>query len=114
MFSSSCRRHGLLVLCPLALTLLLRTSSAAGQTPPPTLDRDHLNEVLRGLNRGRSVSQVAVSPDGKQVAWVQSMREGGDIQVAPINDLKRPEPVSAGVKPDQHCRENQIAWAPDA
>ncbi len=73
-----------------------------------------MDQVLHGLNRGRSVDQVAVSPDGKRVAWVQGTRDGGEILVAPIDDLKSPERISAGVQPGQHCRESQIAWEPDA
>lgn len=42
------------------------------------------------------------------------MREGGGILVAPIEDLKKTEPVSAAAKPDQHCREYDITWEPDA
>src|ERR1700676_2075226 len=66
------------------------------QTAPAPLDREHINEVLRGLNRCLSVGQVAVSPDGKRVAWVQGMREGADIYIAPIDDLARTERISAG------------------
>ena len=88
--------------------------SAGAQAKPPSPDRDHVNEVLRGLNRGRSVGQVAVSPDGKRVAWAQDMRETGGILVAPLDDLEKSVRVSAGVKTGDHCRENQIAWTPDS
>ncbi len=78
------------------------------------VDREHVNEVLKGLNRGRTVGQVAVSPDGKRVAWTEGMRDGGQILVAPLEDMKQAEHVSAAAKTDQHCRENDLVWEPDA
>ena len=86
------------------------TASAAQNAP----DRAHIEEVLRGLNRGRMVGQVAVSPDGKRLAWIEGGRGGGQILVAPIDDLKVSQRVTAATKPDQHCRESQIAWGPDS
>src|SRR6202167_5499571 len=76
--------------------------------------RAHIDEVLKGLNRGRSVGQVAVSPDGKRLAWQQSGRDGAEIRVAPLDDLAKSERVTAAAKPEQHCREGQLEWAPDA
>jgi dipeptidyl aminopeptidase/acylaminoacyl peptidase len=70
--------------------------------------------VLRGLNRGRSAGEVAVSPDGKRIAWTQGGREGGEILVAPIEDLKMGERVTAATKVDQPCRESQVTWQPDS
>ena len=77
-------------------------------------DRAHIEEILKGLNRGRFVGQVAVSPDGKQLAWVEGARGGGEIRVAPLYDLQKSERVTAAAKPEQHCHENEITWAPDA
>jgi dipeptidyl aminopeptidase/acylaminoacyl peptidase len=87
---------------------------AAAQNAPPSIstDRARMDEVLRNMNRGRSVRQVAVSPDGKRLAWVQDRRDGSDIFVASIDNLTQPEHVSADVQPNQHCRENQILWQP--
>src|SRR5579859_1647657 len=98
----------------LAVAAVSISAALAAQNAHAPVDRAHINEVLRQLNRGRSVGQVAVSPDGKRVAWVQGMRDGGDIFVAPIDDLKKSERISAGVQPDEHCREAEIAWEPDA
>ncbi len=76
--------------------------------------RAHIDEVVKGLNRGRSVGQVAVSPDGKRLAWIQNGREGSEIRVAPLDDLAKSERVTAAAKPEQHCHEGQIVWAPDS
>ena len=106
----------LLLGASLILITALMSTSASPQSEPAAVSpgRAHINQVLQGLNRGRPVGQVAVSPDGKRVAWIEGMRDGGKILVAPLDDLTKAEHVSAGVEPDQHCRENSIAWEPDA
>ncbi len=85
---------------------------AAGQSGVP--DRAHIEEVMRGLNRGRPVGQVAVSPNGKQLAWVDGTRQGGQIVVAPLEDLKSTRRVTAAAKTDERCREGEMTWAPDS
>ena len=57
---------------------------------------------------------MAVSPDGKRVAWIEGVRDGGDILVAPFDDLKNTQHISAAAQADQHCAENGMTWAPDA
>ena len=109
------RRHASLLPCAL-LTAVALSSVAVGQNSSASarVDRAHLDEVLNSLNRGRSVGQVAVSPDGKRIAWIQGRRDGGDILVAPAGDLTKTERISAGVQSDQHCSENEIVWSPDS
>jgi len=77
-------------------------------------DRAHIDEVLKGLNRGRGVGQVAISPDGKRLAWIEGGREGGGIQVAPLDDLAKKVHVTAASKADQKCREGEVVWTPNA
>jgi len=60
------------------------------------------------------MGQVAVSPDGKRLAWVQFGKDGLEIRVATLDDLTKSERVTAAAKPDQHCREGQIVWSPDS
>jgi dipeptidyl aminopeptidase/acylaminoacyl peptidase len=100
-----------LVLAGSAAGLLAVTIfSAQAQTAP---DRSQIEEVMRGLNRGHGVGQVAVSPDGTELAWVAGGRGGGSILVAPIGDLSKTQRITAA-KPDQHCRESDLAWQPDS
>jgi dipeptidyl aminopeptidase/acylaminoacyl peptidase len=73
----------------------------------------HVEEVLQGLNRGRVVGQVAVSPDGKRLAWIEEEKQGAEIRVAPLNELEKSERVTAA-KTGQHCHESEIVWSPDA
>jgi Tol biopolymer transport system component len=84
--------------------------SAAAKAP----DRARIDEVLRGLSRGRSVGQVAVSPDGKRLAWTEPAGGGEEIRVAPIDDLTKGGRATAAAKPEQHCYEGGIIWAPDS
>ncbi len=86
---------------------LVSVSFAATQAAP---DHAHMDDVLKGLSRGHAVGQVAVSPDGKRLAWIA----GGHIQVAPLDDLKQATVVTAAAKADEHCAESDIAWEPDS
>jgi dipeptidyl aminopeptidase/acylaminoacyl peptidase len=91
-------------------------SNALAQNVPaaPAPARVRIEEVLKGLTRGRPVGQVAVSPDGKRLAWIEGSRESAEIHVAPLDDLTKSERVTAAAKPEQHCHEGEIAWSPDA
>ncbi len=73
-----------------------------------------MDAVLKGLSRGEQFREVAISPDGQRLAWVQRAGEGAEIRVASLDDPKKSERVTAAAKPDQHCREGQLAWAPDS
>ncbi len=75
---------------------------------------ERLEQALRGINRGHSIGQVAVSPDGKRLAWVDGMRRGGEIRVAPLHDLAKSERITASATAEQHCNEGQLTWAPDS
>jgi dipeptidyl aminopeptidase/acylaminoacyl peptidase len=98
-----------------AAAALGASSSPAQENPPaPSPERAHIEEVLKGLNRGHSVGAVAVSPDGKRLAWTQGSREGMEIRVAPLSDTSKSERVTAATKPDQRCREGAMIWEPDS
>jgi len=76
--------------------------------------RDHIEEVLAGLSRGRSVTQVAIAPDGKRLAWIEGQRNDGTIWTAPIDDTKKTTRVTAATKSGERCHESEIAWEPDS
>jgi dipeptidyl aminopeptidase/acylaminoacyl peptidase len=57
---------------------------------------------------------VAISPDGKKLAWIDGGRGGSEIRVASPSDLTKSERVTAATKADQHCREGELVWAPDS
>jgi dipeptidyl aminopeptidase/acylaminoacyl peptidase len=66
-----------------------------------------LDEVLSSLNRARFLGQVAVSPDGKRLAWL----EAGQIRVAPIGNLSQSQLVTAA-SPGQSCDASDLVWSP--
>jgi dipeptidyl aminopeptidase/acylaminoacyl peptidase len=99
----------------LVLSALTVAPLYAQDNPAPVApDRAHVEEVLRGLNRGRGFGQVAISPDGSKLAWIEGGRGGSEIRVASPSDLTKSERVTAATNPDQHCREGEFVWAPDS
>jgi len=74
----------------------------------------HVDEVLASLHRGHRIGQLAVSPDGKRLAWVEGDRGGGELRVAPLDNLAKSRRVTASSDPGQRCREGQPVWSPDS
>jgi len=87
---------------------------AQDAAPAKAPDRPSIDEVLRGLSRDRLMGQVAVSPDGKRLAWTERTDGGTEIRVAPVSDLKKSDRVTAAPKPEQHCHEGDLAWSPQS
>ena len=76
-------------------------SASSGQTPS-------------GQRRVQSIGQVAVSPDGKRLAWIAR----GAILVAPLGNplanIAQSQRVTAAASPDGSCTESDLAWSPDS
>jgi dipeptidyl aminopeptidase/acylaminoacyl peptidase len=91
----------------IALVCFLLPSFAFPQSPPA---RAHspMDDVVRTLFAGVSFDQAAISPDGRQVAWVENAKDGSAVYVS---DLAAPRPrrITAAGK-----SENGIAWSPDS
>jgi dipeptidyl aminopeptidase/acylaminoacyl peptidase len=68
-----------------------------------------LDEILLTQSRARTIAQVAVSPDGKRIAWL----EAGQIRVAPIDDLAHSQPVTDAA-PGTSCNSSDLIWSPDS
>jgi dipeptidyl aminopeptidase/acylaminoacyl peptidase len=112
-------RGGVLAVLPLTLALgstpVSATQDATGvKAAADAKGHAHVEEILKGLSRGRSVGQVAVSPDGRRLAWIEREKEGEEIRLAPADDLKKSERITAAAKADQHCSEGELAWEPDS
>jgi dipeptidyl aminopeptidase/acylaminoacyl peptidase len=110
-FATACRSLRTLCFAITSLNLVFFAAPRGMAQNAPATDRSHVEDVLRGLNRGRGVGQVAVSPDGQRLAWIEGGRGGGEIRMAPLNDLKSSARVTAA-KAGQTCREADLAWAP--
>lgn len=79
-----------------------------------------MNEVIRTLFAGREFDQTAISPDGKQVAWVERLVDKNGvpdgnmaIYVCPINPGGTPRRITAGNGVSPYF-ERAIAWSPDS
>jgi len=72
-----------------------------------------VEQVLGSSNRGRWIGQVAVSPDGARIAWVDGGRGGERIHVAPFDHLDQDEAVTASANAGR-CDEHYPVWAPDS
>ena len=119
-------RFGRSAAAALIVSAIFCVSTALAQIAPQTeapsnfsLDHAHIAEVLGGLSRGRSIEQAAISPDGLRLAWIEPTKEGMEIRVEPVDDLilggsAKSQRVTAAAKPETHCEEGKIAWAPDS
>jgi dipeptidyl aminopeptidase/acylaminoacyl peptidase len=58
----------------------------------------------------QSIGQIAVSPDGKRIAWL----DGGVILVTPLDNLGHSQRITAAASPDGSCNESALAWSPDS
>ncbi len=105
MFFAASRKLILPVLFSVAL-------AAHAQEAQPNHER--IDQAMHSINRGHSVGQVAISPDGKQLAWVDGARGGEEIRIAPLHDLAKSERITAAATPDQQCSEHALTWSPDS
>lgn len=94
---------------PLSLLTLALASHAFAATP----DVDpRIEQVLTQLGKAQSIQATAISPDGRQLAWV--IRRDGKPAIEVANaDGSHARRVSAAAKPGS-CAESGIAWAPDS
>src|ERR1051326_1765516 len=66
------------------------------------------DDAIRTLFAATTFEQTAISPDAKQVAWVETGKEGSAIFVSEVNAPK-PRRITAGGP-----TESAIAWSPDS
>jgi acylaminoacyl-peptidase len=99
--ASRCKRFG---------AFLLVCAAFANMATAQVSTAQHIEEVLRGLNRGRYIGQVAISPDGTRLAWM----EDGEIREAPLGSLDNSRQITAAASSDQSCDADSFAWSPDS
>ena len=66
-----------------------------------------MDDVIRTLFAATTFDQAAISPDGKQVAWVEVAKGGSAIYVSEIG-VPKPRRITAS-----GSSENAVAWSPD-
>ena len=99
----------------LLLGLTIPAASAQTQHEISTAERARIQQVLSSIGpRSHGIREVAISPDGKRLAWVEGGRGGGEIRVAPLDRLSESVPVTVAAAPEERCNESQIVWSPDS
>ena len=85
------------------LFALAQSAPAQPTSAQPTSTQ--LDRVLSSQARAHTVAQVAVSPDGKRVAWL----DAGQIHIAPLDNLNQSQQITAA---GQSCASTQFVWSP--
>ena len=98
--------------CRLLLPLL-----AALVTPLALADTRHaadprIEALLTELGKVRAIHEVALSPDGRHLAWVVETQDKPAIMLADA-DGKHAHSIGLAAKPGV-CSESGLAWAPDS
>lgn len=96
---------------PTPLLLLTLALAPAAFATTPTVD-PRIEQLLTELGKAKSIQATALSPDGKQLAWVIQRDGKPSIDVADASG-RHARRVSAAAKPGS-CAESGIAWAPDS
>lgn len=110
--------HSQLVTRNSQLSYMRRILFVALLLAPALFAQDHeraVDDVLRTLSAARSYYQVAISPDGRRVAWLQSQNNdgrGGGIYVADASAPGKPKHITASV--NGPAWESDLAWSPDS
>ncbi len=126
-------RAHIAALLAILLTLAVSSYSFAQEKPGSTQDVEKrvkvgqkqqaatpLDNVLKTLFAAHTFQQVAVSPDGNSIAWVEDIHsKNGAISGSTViyaKNLKATAPprrISAGVADSLHA-EGSVAWSPDS
>jgi dipeptidyl aminopeptidase/acylaminoacyl peptidase len=78
-------------------------SFAHSQSAPTSAE---LNEILASQNAARTIAQVAISPDGQRVAWLES----GQLHLASIDNLAQSQQIAAST--GYSCNAGPFVWSP--
>ena len=96
---------------PARLLLLAIALTPNAFAASPSVD-PRIEQLLTELGKAQEIGAVAMSPDGKQLAWVIERQGKPSIEVADA-DGSHARRISAADKPGL-CAESGIAWAPDS
>ena len=103
------RSQSALILLGILTPWFAHAQSALAQPTSVQPTSAPLDQVLSSQSRARTIAQVAVSPDGKRVAWL----DAGEIRVAPLDNLAHSQPVTAAA-PSQSCTASGFVWSPNS
>jgi len=87
------------------LLLFVTACCAIAQVPSQPKADPRIGALLNDLSSTRSFQEVAISPDGKRIAWVQDDTGGAAIFVKTLGASSAPARIALG---------HSIAWSPDS
>jgi len=109
----------LVQVCALLAGILLVSHSAAAQKSPGKKANSPNDAAIHALFDAKDFQQAEISPDGKRVAWVESLPGLGGapsydsaIYIADVSAPAKARRLSAGDGTAAH-EEHDIAWSPD-
>ncbi len=104
--------HRSIALCAITLTLCLACSAAgAATTTATTPERARIARVLERLGSVHHFGAVAISPDGRQLAWTLRTAAGDRVQLASADGSRvRTVQLPGAFK---GCHEGRPDWSPD-
>jgi dipeptidyl aminopeptidase/acylaminoacyl peptidase len=91
--------------CLMLVPLALAQPGSSARTKPGSSSMDG---VIAALWAGKTFDQTAISPDGKQVAWVENTKDGSAIFISAVTG-GAPRRITAGGQ-----SESAVAWSPDS
>ena len=98
-----------------ALALFVFTQYGSGQTAP------NVRSTLQALYKVHSFRGAAISPNGREVAWVATLKkpDGTDsdnsaIYVAPVNNPSAQHRFTAVMGAQKDASESGVSWSPDS
>ena len=104
----------------LAAALLTVPFAVAAQKPGGPKSNPSLDAAMRSMFGTRAFLQAAISPDGKRVAWVESLAAADDgsptgsaIYVAELGATEQVNRVTAG-DGKHNYEEHDVAWSADS
>ncbi|MGH9682839.1 MAG: S9 family peptidase [Candidatus Acidiferrales bacterium] len=104
----------------LAAALLMISFGAVAQKPSKASAKSPLAGAMHAMFGVTTFLQSAISPDGKQVAFVESLAGPGGapstnsaIYIASLRSPETPRRISASAG-KAACEEHDIAWSPDS
>jgi dipeptidyl aminopeptidase/acylaminoacyl peptidase len=100
------RRLGAFVL--VACAVLPWPAAAAAPAPAPPVPFDQITAALNGVHQ---FSQVALSPDGRRFAYVETVNDRSAIRLADVARPAAAHTITACL--GRRCDESDVAWSPD-
>ncbi len=104
-----------MAICLFALPMVAVAQPSTKPQSNPSFDG-----AMRAMFGVRAFQQASISPDGKRVAWVESITGAGDetstdsaIYVAELDSLNKSKRITAGDGKTAH-EEHDVAWSADS